>query len=292
MEHTKVSPLIVIVGPTASGKTALGIDLAKQFNGEIICADSRTVYQGMDIGTAKPTVLERQHIPHHLLDVVRPDQTFTVADFQREAQVAIADISSRGKLPILVGGSGLYINSVVYEYNFRAVNSEMRSRYADANVEELQKLLVERKIPLPENSQNKRYLLRSLEAGQASKKHHQLRPQTLVIGIAVDSKVLQARISQRIAKMLDDGLLDEVKRLKATYAADLPPMQAPAYKSFIPYLNGSCTLLEAAEKFAQYDRQLAKKQRTWFKRNNSIHWLSDPSEAVDLVTKFLNTLGQ
>lgn len=289
MGHTSVIPLIVIVGPTASGKTALSLALAERYNGEIICADSRTVYTGMDIGTAKPTVQEQQQVRHHLLDEVRPDQLFTVADFQRLAKAAIADIARRGKLPILVGGSGLYINSVLYDYDFRPVNSAVRAEFANASVEELQGELAARGIPLPENSRNKRYLLRSLEAGQASDVHQELRPHTLVLGLSVEPDVLAGRIEQRIAQMLENGLLDEVSSLSAQYSADLPAMQAPAYKAFLPHLAGQCSLQQAQQDFATYDRQLAKKQRTWFKRNNSIHWLTDPSQAAQLVAKFLNT---
>ncbi len=290
MGQAGIAPLIVIVGPTASGKTALALELARQYDGEIICADSRTVYKGMDIGTAKPTVLEQQQVPHHLLDAVNPDQAFTVADFQRLTKAAIADIRARGKLPILVGGSGLYINSIIYDYDFRPVNSAVRAEFADATVEELQSKLAAHGIPLPENSRNKRYLLRSLESGRASYTHHELRPHTLVLGLAVEPDVLTSRIEQRIAQMLDDGLLNEVQSLAAQYSPYLPAMQAPAYKAFLPYFAGLCSIEEAQQNFANFDRQLAKKQRTWFKRNNSIHWLTDPSQAQDLVVKFLNTL--
>lgn len=281
-------PLIVIVGPTASGKTALAIELAKQFDGEIICADSRTVYKGMDIGTAKPTVPERQGIPHYLLDMVRPDEVFTVADFKRLADTAIASIHAKGKLPIVVGGSGLYIDAVLFNYTFRPVNAEIRSQFEDADVEVLQQELQDRGIPLPENSRNKRYLLRSLEAGQESPRTTTIRPNTLILGIDVDQVVLDQRIAQRIDHMLDNGLLDEVRTLASQYDSELPAMQAPAYKSFLPYLQGSISVEQAKQDFAMYDRRLAKKQRTWFKRNNRIQWIQEQGRAVDLVTTLLN----
>lgn len=281
-------PLIVIVGPTASGKTALAIQLAQQFNGEIICADSRTVFKGMDIGTAKPTVPERQGVRHYLLDVVNPDEPFSVADFKRLADEAIVKIHQKGKLPIMVGGSGLYIDSVIFDYKFRPVNNEVRDYFSEASVQVLQTELQKRGISLPENTQNKRYLLRSLEAGRASPRQDKLRRNTLVIGIDVDTDVLCSRIAARIDVMLDAGLLDEVEKLAEHYAPDLPAMQAPAYKSFLPHIQGVITMQQAKEDFAQYDRRLAKKQGTWFRRNNRIQWVKEQIQVVDLVTTFLN----
>lgn len=284
-----VNPLVVIVGPTASGKTSLAINLAKQFNGEVICADSRTVYKGMDIGTAKPTVPEMDGIPHHLLDVVNPDQLFSVADFKRLAQEAIDDISFRGKLPIMVGGSGLYIDSILYDYKFRPANSDTREKFKDASVEELQAELTARGIALPENSSNQRYLLRSLEAGQQSDIHNKLRENTLIIGMQIDPEILKSRIASRVEDMVNNGLVDEVKMLSGKYGWDIPPMQASAYKCLKGLIEGTQTIEQVKAEIVALDGKLAKKQRTWFKRNNSIHWVSDPSKSVDLVTTFLNT---
>ncbi len=258
MATKSAKPLLVIVGPTASGKTALAIQLAKQFNGEIICADSRTIYKGMDIGTAKPTQEEQEGVPHHLIDVVRPDEPFTVADFQRLVYQAIDDIHGRGKLPIMVGGSGLYIDSVIYGYDFASTSGER-------------------------DPQNPRHL-----AADAPRQELRLRDNTLVLGMRVDPEVLRGRIGKRVVSMLDAGLVDEVKRLGDLYDWNLSPMQAPAYKAFRGYLDGSKTMEESMSDFVTYDSQLAKKQRTWFKRNNSIHWISDPSKTNDLVTNFLN----
>lgn len=282
-------PLIVIVGPTASGKTALAIEIAKKYNGEIICADSRTVYKGMDIGTAKPTVPERQGIPHHLLDVVEPDQKFTAADFKKLADEAIDDIQKRGKLPIMVGGSGLYIDAVIYDYNFRASNPDIRSKFQDASVEELQAELAARGIPLPQNDRNQRYLLRSLESGQAAPIDKILQPETLIIGLDIDRKILKSRIAARVDSMLQSGLIDEIKRLSKSYGWVPSAMQAPAYKSFRNYVDGHESLDQAVSYNIMFDARLAKKQRTWFKRNNSIQWIDDPSKYVDILTTFLNT---
>lgn len=287
---TKIeNPLVVVVGPTASGKTSLAIDLALKFNGEVICADSRTVYKSMDIGTAKPTVPERRGVPHHMLDLVNPDQPFSVADFKRHTLEAIDNITSRGKLPIMVGGSGLYIDSILYDYKFRPANSDMRELFKDASVEELQAELAARGIALPENSANPRYLLRSLEAGKQSDVHTGLRDNTLIIGIQVDPEILKSRITSRVDNMVNSGLVDEVKMLSEKYGWDIAPMQASSYKSLKNYIEGTQTIEQAKAEIVALDSKLAKKQRTWFKRNNSIHWLSDPSKSVDLVTTFLNT---
>ena len=258
MATNSLKPLVVIVGPTASGKTALAIEIAKKYDGEIICADSRTVYKDMNIGTAKPTVPEMQGVPHHLLDIVEPDQKFTVSDFKHLADKSIADIQSRGKLPILVGGSGLYINSVIYDYDFSASSG-------------------------PRDEQNPRHL-----SPEAPTQVQQVRPDTLILGINMDPDLLKERIAKRVDLTIENGLVDELKMLANKYGWELSPMHAPAYKAFRPYLEGTIDLDQAKAQNIVYDSRLAKKQRTWFKRNNSIHWLSDPSKYVDILTTFLN----
>ena len=254
-----LNPLVVIVGETASGKTALGIELAQKFNGEIICADSRTVYRGMDIGTAKPTKEEQALAPHHLLDIRDPDETYNVAEFQKDAQRLIQDISDRGKLPIMVGGSGLYVDSVLYDYTFST---------------------------LPErDTQNPRHVA----TGQAPQ-DKKLRDNTLILGLQRDKEDLEARIQQRVQIMLDTGLVDEVQRLIQQYEQDKQVLGGVCYPYFADYLAGRLTLDQATEKFVRGDVLLAKKQRTWFKRNKSIQWLNDPSKAVAITTTFLNNL--
>lgn len=252
-------PLVVIVGETASGKTALGLELAEKFGGEIICADSRTIYRGMDIGTAKPTNEERSIVPHHLLDIRNPDETYTVAQFQADAREAIIDISSRGKLPIMVGGSGLYVDSVIYDYSF--------SSNAD------------------HDTANKRHLAKG--TGPQNKK---LRANTLIIGIERDRDDLEFRITERVDAMLEAGLVDEVGRLIAKYGRDKPALSGICYQIFADYLEGRISLDEARQKFVRGDMVLAKKQRTWFKRNKSIHWINNSGVAVDITTTFLNNL--
>jgi tRNA dimethylallyltransferase len=243
----------------------------------------------MDIGTAKPSPQERKQVAHHLLDVVSPDQAFTVFDFKKLADAAIQDIVSRGKTPILVGGSGLYIDAILYDYQFRPVDKEARQQYESASIEELQNVLKQRHIPLPENKENKRYLIRIAETGMESPKQRNLRSNTLLFGLQVDPEEQKERSRHRLEEMLKEGLIEETKSLERKYGWTIPPMQAPAYKAFRAYIQGQCTLEEAKAMCLQYEAQLAKKQRTWFKRNKSIQWYSDPSKIVDISTTLLNT---
>jgi tRNA dimethylallyltransferase len=283
------APLIVVVGPTASGKTALALNLAERFGGEIIAADSRTIYKGMDIGTAKPTSAERQRVPHHLLDIIEPDAPFTVVDFQRLANAAISEIIGRGKLPILVGGSGLYIDAVIYNFSFRgAPDAQLRQQTAALSVEEVQRLLESRNITLPADERNPRHLVRALETGGTHPSRGRLRPHTLVIGLDPGKEVLAAAIVRRVEQMVTAGFVDEVRTLATRYGWAGQALQAPGYKAFRPYLAGVVSLDEAKELFVRYDVQYAKRQKTWFKRNADIRWISNPAEAVDIVTTFLN----
>ncbi len=283
------TPLIAIVGETASGKTALAIELAKRFNGEIICADSRTVYRGMDIGTAKPTVTEQDGIPHHLLDIVDPEDSFSVADFQKLAKQAIEDIASRGRVPFLVGGTGLYVDAILYDFEFRqAPDPQERQRLQLMTVQELQTEIIERGLAMPENIQNPRHLSRVIETGGLQSLHRTLRKNTLVLGLSIERETLKAKLIKRVDAMCEAGFVDEVRTLFAKYNPDTAALQAPGYKAFKAYLDGMSSFEEAKEMFVRNDYQLAKRQRTWFKRNKSIHWVAEQAEAVDLVTTFLN----
>lgn len=282
-------PLVAVVGQTATGKSALAMILAQKFGGEIIAADSRTVYRGMDIGTAKPTPEEQKIVKHHLIDVVDSSTYFSVADFKRLANAAIADVTSRGKLPILVGGTGLYADAVLYNFQFRAPANPAKRRELEAlDVAELQARLLAEGIPLPANAQNPRHLIRALETGGASATREPLRPNTLLIGLQVDQEALRERINKRVDAMVEAGLVDEVRRLAGRYGWDVPALQAPAYKAFRPYIEGSTTLEDAKQQFVQYDWQYARRQKTWFKRNKDIVWICKSEDAIDLVTTFLN----
>lgn len=290
MESTpNIPPLIAIVGETASGKTALAIDLARRFNGEIICADSRTIYRGLDIGTAKPTAEERSIVPHHLLDVVDPDQGFSASDFKRLANEAITDIASRGKVPFLVGGSGLYIDAVLFDFAFNSPpDPAERARLQQLSIDELQAEIIARGIEMPQNSQNPRHLMRALETGGQSSQDTTMRENTLVLGLTIERDTLRNKIAQRVDVMIDAGFIEEVRHVVEKYGWDAPGLRAPGYKAFRAYIEGKASLEEAKAQFVQNDMQLAKRQRTWFKRNKSIHWITQQAQAVDLATTLLN----
>jgi tRNA dimethylallyltransferase len=282
-------PLVVVLGPTASGKTALALQLAEQFGGEIIAADSRTVYQWMDIGTAKPTVEERRRVPHHLLDVLPPDMQFTAADFQRMARAAIVQIAGNGNVPFMVGGSGLYIDAVVYGFSFRGEpDPTQREQLQALSVEDLQERLAEQGLPLPENSRNPRHLIRALETDGALPQRGRLRPRTVLIGLNPGREVLRQKITARVDAMVEAGFVEEVRMLADRFGWQAPGLLAPGYRAFRQYLAGEATLEESKRLFVQYDMQYAKRQMTWFRRNPDIHWLSKMEEAVALVTTLLN----
>lgn len=284
------TPLIVITGETASGKSALALDLAQRFNGEIIAADSRTVYRSLDIGTAKPTPEERQIVRHHLLDVVDPDQPFTVADFKSKALEAIADINRRGKLAFLVGGTGLYIDAILYDFSFRGGvhDSVLRGQLQKLEVNDLQALILRRNLVMPSNNRNPRHLIRALEAGGVSHDRRPLRENTLIIGLEVERDVLRTIITRRVEHMVEQGLIDEVRTAIARYGQDAPALQTPGYKAFRACLDDEVDIEVAKQQFVQNDMRLAKRQRTWFRRNKDVQWICKKAEAVDLVTTFLN----
>ena len=282
-------PLIVLVGPTASGKSHIALRLAEKFDGEIISADSRTIYKHLDIGTAKPNPEQLQRIPHHLINVVEPDRSFTAADFKRAAIKVIADIASRGKLPIMVGGTGLYIDGVIFDFTFLPPGSKQEREQLDKlSVEELQHLLQARNITLPVNERNPRHLIRRLETGDASHIPRQLRPNTLVIGIQVDPDELRERITKRIDTMLDHGLTQEAVNLGRQYGWDVQALQTIGYREFRPYAGGVQTLEITRERIIRDTISYAKRQRTWFKRNKSIHWMYDRENIEDIITTFLS----
>ena len=285
-----VPPLVVVAGETASGKSALAMDLAVQFDGEIICADSWTVYRGFDIGTAKPTAQDRAEVPHHLLDVADPAEGFSAAVFQRLALATIADISARGKLPIMVGGTGLYIDSVLYGYSFLppsdpALRIELNALSLDqllARTDELE--LDTSGIDL----RNKRRVIRLIENNGVRPGRQPLRENTLVLGIAVEREQLQERITARVDTMLTQGLETEVRTLAGKYGWGIEPMKGIGYREWREYFAGSQSLAETRERIIKASMDLAKRQRTWFKRESCIQWVSDRSYISELLTTFLN----
>ena len=267
-------PLIVIVGPTASGKTALAIDIARQYDGEVICADSRTVYRGMDIGTAKPDMVERQEVVHWGLDLVEPGQRFTAAAWQAYARERIDDIRSRGKLPIVAGGTGLYVDGLIFDYQYPAQPSaEQRELFESMSLEQLHKYCIDNNIILPENDKNKRHLVRRIvHDGQPNKRRQQIIDDAFVVGIATGVEQLRVKIAHRAEQMFADGVVEEAILLGKIYGWDSEAMSGNIYPLLRQHLAGKASIDEAKVAFATRDWQLAKRQMTWFRRNPYIAW--------------------
>jgi len=282
-------PLVVIVGPTASGKTGLAIELARLFNGEIICADSRTVYEGMDIGAAKPDETEQAGIPHWGLDVAKPSERFTAGQFQVYAKDKIVEIRKRGKVPFLVGGTGLYVDSVIFDYKFpRPLDSIERARLEILSREDLYKYCIKHNIELPEDDKNKRRLIRAIADPNGSyDKIHTPIQDTIIVGIATERSTLEQRIEVRTEHMFKHGVVEEATKLGKKYGWDAEAMTSNVYRSIRPFLEGSSEIDVVKAEFIVRDRQLAKRQMTWFRRNPYIEWCN-LGEAFDYVSRTLS----
>lgn len=285
-------PLIAVVGETASGKTSVAIKIAKQVDGEILCADSRTIYKQMEIGTAKPTISEQDGVPHHLIDIVEPNERFTVVQFQNMAQKCIADIKNRDKVPIIVGGSGLYIDSVLYNFQFPksggVYTKEVLEQMDDVK---LTSLLNEHLLQTDTlNTKNKRHVINALLRMGESGSRSPLQSNSAVFGLKLDTETLKQRITQRVEQMFKDGFIDEVKHISEVYGWDNESMTGIGYRLARSYLEGDSSIEEVKEAFVKRDLSLAKRQRTWFKRNADVHWFDDPEEllidAVEFVHEF------
>lgn len=266
--------IIAVVGPTAVGKTALGIELAKRFNGEIISGDSQQVYRHLDIGTAKATLEEQAEAPHHLIDVREVDEAYSAYDFVKEASAAIEDITSRGKLPIIVGGTGLYLQSLLEGYHLGGqVNQEEVLAYR----QELEQLadavlfdkIVEQGIEIPEL--NRRRAIRALELATFGQdlENKETPYDALLIGLNDDRQVLYERINHRVDVMVEKGLLDEAKWLYDNHR-DVQAARAIGYKELFPYFAGQASLEESVDKLKQNTRRFAKRQLTWFRNRMAI----------------------
>lgn len=270
-------PLVVIVGPTASGKTGLAVRIAQQFGGEIVSADSRAIYRHLTIGTAKPTSDEQQGIPHWGIDLVDPGERFTAADFKHYANSKIAEIRSRGKVPILAGGTGLYIDSVLYDFEFSAIADDvaMRDRLMGLSLEELHKYCIENNVMLPENKKNKRYVVNNiLRNGRTPKRKHEPNEDVIVVGIATEKSILRQRIEQRASTIVTQKTIDEAVKVAKEYGWDNEAMTGNIYPLIHRYVNNELTLNDMQEKSITSDWRLAKRQLTWFRRNEHICWLT------------------
>ncbi len=285
--------IIVIVGPTAVGKTQLGIKLAQAFNGEVINGDSMQVYKGLDIGTAKVTSEESEGVPHHLIDIRTPDEIYAVSDFKRDASEKISELTSRGKLPVIVGGTGLYIESLLFNVSHGGeaepnpdFREEMDAFAREKGREALHDLLKE-KDPEAAGSihpNNVRRVIRALEViHQTGKKFSDYQDErekepvydAFVIGLNTDRAVLYERINKRVDLMLEQGLLEEVKELYDMYAGDLQSKKGIGYKEFAAYLEGREPLDQAVDLVKQHSRNYAKRQLTWFRNRFEVNLWAD-----------------
>lgn len=268
-------PLIVILGPTASGKSNVAMAIAQACGGEIVCADSRTVYRYADIGTAKPSQLDRAAVPHFGLDLVAPDQPFSVADFKQYAEAKIADIRSRGVVPIIVGGTGLYIDSLIFDYQFGpAANPEKRAERENMSLAELHEYCYKNNVTLPENSMNKRYVIRAIETNGISKQRRNTPiDNCIIVGITTEKDVLLRRIRKRSQQLFASGVIDEAVWLAQKYSWNNNAMTSNIYRRIHEYVDGTLSYEQLQKRNETSDWQLAKRQMTWFKRNPYITWL-------------------
>ncbi len=297
----KKEKVIVICGPTASGKTAISIELAKKINGEIVSCDSMQIYKEMNIGTAKPTQDERQGIKHYLLDFVSPDERYSVADYKKDAKQAIKEILQKGKTPIVVGGTGLYIDSLIYEIEYQ--NIEFDEKYRNhleeqANEKGLEELYEQAKKIDPEaiekiSKNDKKRILRILEIYHATGKNKteqekesrkkEVEYDYKVYALNWDRSKLYERIDKRVDIMIEQGLIDEVKEIYQKYRKFPTAMQGLGYKEVVEYLNGQTTKDEMIDKIKQETRRYAKRQLTWFRKNKQTIWLDAQDELQDII---------
>ncbi len=283
--------LVIITGPTASGKTSLAIKLAKLFGGEIISADSRAIYKDINIASAKPAIKEREGVIHWGFDLVEPGERFTAADFKEYAYEKIEDILDRGKIPFLVGGTGLYIDAVLYNYDFGGeLDDGFREDLNQRTIEDLQKYIFENKIEMPENNKNKRYLIRSIEKsiskkGESCKKHNKYN--NIVVGITTNREELREKIFKRNEFFFNSGIIEEYKKVEQKYGSNSEAMTANAYPLIRKFLSGDLDKKELIDKMSVRDWRLAKRQITFMKRNKDIVWL-DLKDAEQFIISKIN----
>lgn len=305
-----MNKVIVIIGPTAVGKTALSIDLAKKLNSEIISGDSMLIYKGFDIGTAKPSVAEQAGIKHHLIDVLEPNSSFSVTEFKERAAELVDNINARGKIPVIAGGTGLYAKALLENYNFNKTSANEDYRLSleqiakEQGKEQLHKML---ETVDPESAQrlhinDTRRVIRALEVfhqgGEYISQDKELNSNNLlaydavVIGLNMDRAKLYERINNRVDIMMENGLLDEVKLLLHNgVKKDCQAMQAIGYKELVWYLEGICSLEFAVDKIKQATRNFAKRQLTWFRRMSYIKWYNVTENKSDLVEEIYKEIA-
>ncbi|WP_420852211.1 tRNA (adenosine(37)-N6)-dimethylallyltransferase MiaA [Paenibacillus hamazuiensis] len=283
--------LLVLVGPTAVGKTKLSLELAEALNAEVISGDSMQVYRGMDVGTAKATEEERRRVPHHMIDIHDPDHPFSVAEFQAKARELIAEIAGRNRLPFIVGGTGLYVESVCYAYEFSEGGGdeefrEEQRKYALAHGEEALHAKLREVDPISADRlhpNDQRRIIRALEiyhmtgipmSEQLAAQKKQSPYELCIVGLTMERGLLYKRIEDRIDEMMEQGLVQEVRRLlDQGYTTDLVSMQGLGYKEIAAYLQGNLTLGEAVELLKKNTRRFAKRQLSWFRHMKDIEWV-------------------
>lgn len=297
-----IKKIIVILGPTASGKTELALKIAKSLftaaNGEIISADSRQIYKGMDVGTAKPTLKQQRIIPHYLIDVIEPNKKFTLSQYKKLTIKKIREIHKKDKIPFLVGGTGLYVQAIVDNLKIPKVkpDKKIREKLEKINLPTLLKQL-QKLDPITAQTidiHNKRRLIRALEVCLITKKPFSQQREKgkplfdiLQIGIKIDKKNLNRKINQRVDEMIETGLVEEVKSLVKKYSSQLPAMSGIGYREIIQYLDNKISLEYAKNLIKLHTRQYAKRQMTWFKRDKKIKWVKNYQEARKLASNFL-----
>lgn len=285
--------LVVIVGPTASGKSALAVRLAEKFNGEIVSADSWLVRRQMDIGTAKPSTQDKLRVVHHLIDIISPKEGFSAALYKKLALASIRDIESRGKVVFLVGGSGLYIDSLLYDYSFLpSAGAETRQLLNTKTLDQLLEIARDRKLSLDEiDTRNKRRIIRLLETNGALATKNDLMLDCLIIGLSPTKEEQITNLKKRIDKMINQGLELEVESLVKQYGWDSEGLKGIGYHEWQLFFEGKQTRQEVEQRILKDSLSLAKRQTTWFKRNKSIHWFSTPvnyTKVEELITTYLN----
>ncbi|HET7629143.1 MAG TPA: tRNA (adenosine(37)-N6)-dimethylallyltransferase MiaA [Bacillales bacterium] len=299
--------LAAIVGPTAVGKTEVSVQVAKRLNGEIINGDSMQVYRGMDIGTAKVSQSEKQGVPHHLFDIKEPNEPFSASEFQELAIPLVSEINERGRLPIVVGGTGMYIKALTHHYNFAETNANPSLRremeqYAEENGK---RALHEKLVSVdPESARkihpnNVRRVIRALEvyetagkpASEQRRRETKPRYRLATVGLTMERDLLYERINRRVDHMVENGLFAEAQRLFDAGVQNCPSVQAIGYKEVYAYLRGECSKEEAIEMLKKNSRRYAKKQYTWFRHQMDVQWFhvtkDGPREKIPAILEFV-----